>query len=189
MVSELPGIGPRQARRIVQFLLSRNPAYREKLAAAISGAGTGTMQCSLCYRYDDEGTGGLCKICADKNRDHNTLMVIEKDPDIDGIEAAGAYKGLYFVLGGLMPMTERKRAPIVRTTELLTRIGKNGITEIILGLATTPEGDYTAREVQKIIAEKFSNVKTSLLGRGLSVGAEIEYADTETIRNALKNRA
>jgi recombination protein RecR len=189
LLAELPGIGPRQARRIVQFFLSKNPAYREKFAAAVAGVGAGVSQCSLCFRYHDDGTKTLCRICADANRDTSLLMVVEKDVDIDGMEAAGAYKGLYFVLGNLIPMTERKNAPIVRTKEFISRVSKNAVSEIIFGLATTPEGDYTARELSKETNAKYPNIKTSLLGRGLSVGAEIEYADTETLRNALKNRA
>jgi len=185
LISEFPGIGPRQARRIVQFLLSKNPAYREKVAKMIVETGARSAQCVSCFRYDDIAKGGLCRICSDPERDQASLMVVEKDADIDSMEAAGVYRGRYFVLGGLIHMVEKKNAPKARVNELTERIAKNGITEVILALSTTPEGDYTARE----ITQMHTNVKTSLLGRGLSIGAEIEYADSETLRNALKNRA
>ncbi len=86
-------------------------------------------------------------------------------------------------------MTERKNPPYVRIKELSEKIKKNGITEIILALSTTPEGDFTAHELMNRFKEEFPAIRSSLLGRGLSVGAEIEYADAETLRNALKNRA
>ena len=115
-------------------------------------------------------------------------MVVEKDVDIEGVEGSGAYHGKYFVLGGLMAMTERKHSRVLRNKELLMRVQKNGIQEIIFALSTTPEGDYTARELMKEMNTANPDIKTTLLGRGLSVGAEIEYADSETLRSALKNR-
>lgn len=117
-------------------------------------------------------------------------MVVEKDVDIEGVEASGAYKGKYFVLGGLMPLIPKKNAPTVRAKELEARIQKNGINEVIFALSTTPEGDYTARELTQIFKTlpRGESLKVSILGRGLSVGAEIEYADAETLRNALQNR-
>ena len=188
LMAEFPGIGPRQARRIVQFLLAKESAYRTSLSGLILDIRNQVSQCSVCFRYDDTNGGKICRICGDKNRDIVQLMVVEKDVDIEGIEASGAYKGLYFVLGGLMALTERKKGNVVRTNELLTRIQKNNLGEIIFALSTTAEGDYTARELLKQIATEHSKIKISLLGRGLSVGAEIEYADAETLRNALQNR-
>ncbi|MBX9765320.1 toprim domain-containing protein [Patescibacteria group bacterium] len=188
LISEFPGIGPRQARRIVQFLLTKTPTYREKFSSVLSALGKETEQCVSCFRFDDSGNGRMCTICANGERDHHVLMVVEKDADIENIEHSRAYHGMYFVLGGHIPMTERKNPPYVRTKELEEKIRKNGIIEIILALSTTPEGDFTARELMNHYKELFPNVKCTLLGRGLSVGAEIEYADAETLRNALKNR-
>lgn len=188
LISEFPGIGPRQARRIVQFLLTKTPAFREKLSEILRAIGSTTEQCTSCFRYDDSGNGRTCSICANVERDSQVLMVVEKDADIENVEASHAYRGLYFVLGGLIPMTERKNASYVRSRELQEKIKKNGITEIILALSTTPEGDYTGRELMDLLRSIKSDLKISFLGRGLSVGAEIEYADSETLRNALKNR-
>lgn len=189
LVSEFPGIGPRQARRIAQFLLGKSAAYREELAKLVVDVARSAKQCKECFRYDDLSQTGLCRICADQSREQTTLMVVEKDVDIEGVEASGAYRGKYFVLGGLMSMTQRKHSHAMRKDELLERLRKNNLTEVIFALSTTPEGDYTARDIIKEAGEKFPNIKTTLLGRGLSVGAEIEYADSETLRSALKNRA
>lgn len=188
LIAEFPGLGPRQARRIVQFLLSKNAAYRERLTVLIAEVAKNAKRCKDCFRFDDLDPKGLCRICADASRDTHALMVVEKDVDIEGVESSGAYRGKYFVLGGLMSMTKRKNGS-PRDQELFSRIAKNGFTEVIFALSTTPEGDYTARELMKILNAGYPDVKTTLLGRGLSVGAEIEYADSETIRNAFKNRA
>ncbi|MBV9349456.1 MAG: recombination protein RecR [Patescibacteria group bacterium] len=188
LLTELPGFGPRQARRVTQYLLSKSPRYREELAGLIVEIAANAKQCPKCFRYDDLSKEGFCRICSDSSRDISLLMVVEKDVDIEGVESSGAYRGLYFVLGGLMPMTERKTSRTIRKTELMSRIGKNAVAEIIFALSTTPEGDYTARELMREIREKMPALRTTLLGRGLSIGAEIEYADSETLRNALKNR-
>ncbi len=190
-IAEFPGIGPRQARRIVQFLLGKSSAYRLELAQLIQEAGKHITQCKVCFRFDDIGGAGACKICSDKNRDQSVLMVIEKDVDIEGVEESHAYNGRYFVLGGLLSMARPRKNDRVRSKELLSFISqmKPGLTEVILALSTTPEGDYTAREIAKEVSTANPDIKTTLLGRGLSVGAEIEYADQETIRSALKNRS
>lgn len=187
LIAEFPGLGPRQARRIVQFLLSKNGGYREELGKLIVAVAASAKQCKSCFRFDDLDQSGLCRICADTTRDES-IMVVEKDVDIEGVEASSAYRGTYFVLGGLMSMTQKKNARL-RDMELLLRIEKSHPREVIFALSATPEGDYTARELMRTINEKSKDTPTTLLGRGLSVGAEIEYADSETIRNALKNRA
>lgn len=188
-IAEFPGIGPRQARRVVQFLLSAGVPFREKLANLIIESGKSTSPCTTCFRFDDARDSGICSICSDSLRDHTTLMVVEKDIDIESIEGSGAYRGIYFILGGLKTMTERKNSRMVRTKELLERVAKNDTKEIIFALSTTPEGDYTARELSKEIQKAHPDKKVTLLGRGLSVGAEIEYADSETLRSALRNRS
>jgi len=200
LLSELPGVGPRQARRIVQFFLRKNGTFRSDVAERIVNLSKSVFQCPSCFRFDEGTANGLCSLCKDSSRDPKILMVVEKDVDIEGVEASNAYRGRYFVLGGLLPLArQRKNAGNVRTKELLARIQKNlpapaggqagGVTEIIFALATTPEGDFTAHELAKEIKTLNSELLVTLLGRGLSVGAEIEYADQETLRNALKNRS
>ncbi len=188
LVAEFPGIGPRQARRIVQFLLSKPDSYRSELARDIAGLGTAISQCALCLRYDELQNRKLCTHCADESRDTKTLMVVERDVDIDAVEGSGAYRGMYFVLGGLIPMArQKKNGTEPRISQLESRI-QNGIRELIIALSTTPEGDYTAHELSAIVKAKHADMHITLLGRGLSIGAEIEYADSETLRNALQNR-
>lgn len=184
LLSHLPGLGPRQARRVVQYLLSKDQAFRQRLAAMIDSVAAGSLECARCYRFDDPTPTGLCRVCADPGRDASQLMVVEHDVDIDAVEASLTYKGYYFVLGGLMNLVKQRKDKVIRTEELKKRVG-NGVKEVIFALAATPEGDFTAKEVATLL----SGVKTSMLGRGLSIGAELEYADPETLRSALKNRS
>ena len=189
-ISEFPGIGPRQARRVVQFLLSKSTSYRSELSKLIDTIDKDIASCTSCFRFDELNGGNLCSTCADENRDHESLMVVERDVDIDAIEGSSAYRGVYFVLGGLVSMVKKKKNGTgPRIKELSDRIDRNNLKEIIFALSTTPEGDYTAQELMKDVKEKSASLKVSILGRGLSVGAEIEYADSETLRNALKNRS
>ena len=187
--ARMPGIGPRQARRIVQFLLRSNESYRTTLARGITDISQAVSQCTSCYMFDEVNSDSLCARCSDATRSTNALMVVEKDVDVDGIEQVGVHNGYYFVLGALIPLTNRKHAVEPRTTLLYKKIQDTPeLKEIILGFATTPEGDNTAREIRQYITEHFPKLTISSLGRGLSLGAEIEYADQETLRSAFKGR-
>lgn len=191
LIAELPGIGPRQARRIVQFLLRADQSFKKKLADRVVSLSAGVSQCASCFRFD-ETTNRLCPLCADSGRDRSTLLVVEKDVDVEGIEAAGMYRGQYFVLGSLMPLTKQRRSALSpRVTELTAGLKQRiaEVKEVVLAFATTPEGDYTARELKRTLVEACPALKISFLGRGLSLGAEIEYADHETLRSAFQGRS
>lgn len=189
LFERFPGIGPRQARRFVQYLLTTNPAVRQELVDNIKALAMQTNQCKKCYRWyaKNEGNSTMCNICSDSHRDQTTLFVVEKDADIDNVERSG-FKGLYFVLGGTIPLASEEPTKYIRLVPLLKRVEtQNGsLTEIILGLSATTEGDHT----RQILHEKLqgSSAKLSSLGRGLSTGSELEYADPDTIQQALGNR-
>ena len=106
-----PGIGPRQARRFVQYLLSSSPAQRNELADAVKKLGVGSMQCKKCFRLFVKNNEGdeLCNICASSRRNEALLFVVEKDADIDNVEKSG-FRGLYFVLGGTVPLAAEEPA-------------------------------------------------------------------------------
>jgi recombination protein RecR len=202
-----PGIGPRQARRFVQYLLSEGAGYRADLAENIKKLGAESRQCAACFRWFYQGSTlkspgvkvePLCQICASTTRDSGLLFVVEKDADIENVERSG-FKGLYFVLGGTVPLAAEVPQKHVRMKELFKRvetdgaqkIGEKKIKEVILGLSATTEGDHTRLLLQEKmlpIAEAFGFTLSSL-GRGLSTGSELEYADPDTIANALNSRA
>ena len=197
MFEKFPGIGPRQARRFVQYLLQQPPSIRGTLADEIKKLGAGTFQCKFCFRWavkDHQGSTlkspgvkvePLCSICVNTHRDKQTLFVVEKDADIETVERSG-YHGLYFVLGGTVPLAAEEPVKHIRMKELVRRVNKDGVSEIILGLSATTEGDHTRLILQENLNE--CGIKVSSLGRGLSTGSELEYADPDTIGQALANR-
>jgi len=188
-----PGIGPRQAKRFVFFLLHSNDTYRNELVKLITDLSRSVKQCSECYRFYAhrvEGTQTVCELC--KMRASDTLIICEKDVDVESLEKAGAYAGKYFVLGGLVSILEKEPEKKIRQKELLQKIGgTKELKEIIIALSANTDGDNTFSYLQKLLsplAEKH-NIKITHLGRGLSTGTEIEYSDSDTIRNALQNRS
>ncbi|TSC69840.1 MAG: recombination protein RecR [Parcubacteria group bacterium Gr01-1014_46] len=194
--SEFPGIGPKQARRFVYFLINRNEAYIEELKNQISELRKGVSSCFDCKRYffSKFDTQTLCSICSDKTRDTSILMIVSRDIDLENIEKGHSFLGKYFVLGGLVPILDKNPEQRIRLKELLalvSRMSDKGLKEIILGLDANSEAEYTGNILKTSlspITEKYS-IKISELGRGLSTGTELEYSDPETIKNALKNRS
>ncbi|OGC84640.1 hypothetical protein A3F55_03155 [Candidatus Adlerbacteria bacterium RIFCSPHIGHO2_12_FULL_53_18] len=193
---KFPGIGPRQARRFVQYLLRESGMARATLADDIKQLGTNTFQCKQCFRWSvkDGIKNSLCSICSGTYRDKGVIFVVEKDADIDNVEKSG-FKGLYFVLGGVVPLAAEEPEKHMRAKQLLQRIEADGsqkiLKEVILGLSATTEGDHTRTYLQEKlmpVAEAL-NFKLSSLGRGLSTGSELEYADPDTIANALSSRS
>lgn len=192
---EFPGIGERQARRFVYFLMSKNGAYVDNMLFLIKDLKKEITQCEECFRFfimkkDDEN---ICDICKNPHTDNSTLMVLEKDSDLESVRKSRTYHGKYFVLGGLVPIVEKNTKNMVRVNELIHQIKnqkKLGLEEIILAFSLNPQGDHTdfyIRNQIKNVAETH-NIKISSLGRGLSTGTELEYSDNDTIKNALKNR-
>jgi len=201
---EFPGIGERQAKRFVYFLMSKNPAYAENFSLLIRDLKKEVSQCKECFRFftptrnvlHDDSSGHKnksCEICSNPNIDSSILMVIEKDSDLESVKKSRFYHGRYFVLGGLVPIVEKNTKNMVRVNELINQIksqAKSGLREIILAFSLNPQGDHTdfyIRNELKNISETL-NLKISSLGRGLSTGTELEYSDNETIKNALRNR-
>ena len=187
---QFTGIGPRQAKRFVFFLLSRDKGYLEELNALITNLKEHIVQCKECFRFFQRKNGAtLCPICADPNRDTSELMVVAKDTDLEAMEKSGTYHGKYFVLGGTLALIEKKNADTLRFKELQAQVTKDAknLKEIILALSANPDGEHTADEL-KILLKPFA-LKLSTLGRGLSTGSELEYADKETLKSALQNRS
>jgi len=195
---KFPGIGPRQAKRFVYYLLNKPSSAISEFTKLIEEAKRQTSECGLCHRLFIGNKSSLslhpsksCSICLDTSRDKSTLLIIARDSDFESVEKSGAYKGLYFILGGTIPILDKEPEKRIRLESLLKRVSDwVDLKEVILSLNTTPDGENTAdivkEALQKVLSNK--NIKISILGRGLSTGAELEYADSETIKNALKNR-
>lgn len=189
-----PGIGERQAKRFVYFLLSKDTFFIEKFSSELIKLKLQIRQCKECFRYFFiENDTTVCSICADKKRDTTLLMIVEKDFDLEAIEKTKTFNGTYFILGGLVPIVEKHTPSYVRINELKKKIQKqitNGeIKEIILAFSMNPSGDHTDMYI-RLELESFldKGIKISSLGKGLSTGSELEYADKETLKYAMKNR-
>ena len=198
---EFPGIGERQAKRFVYFLMAKNPGYAQNLSELVLELKKEVTQCKECFRFFllNSKKEKQCEICANPNTDSSTLMIVEKDSDLESIRKSGVYHGKYFILGGLVPVVEKNTRSRVRIEELKKRISQKTVfgeelKEIILAFSISPQGDHTDQYVReqlgKISAEggPASGWKISSLGKGLSTGTELEYSDNDTLKNALKNR-
>lgn len=196
-----PGIGPRQAKRFVHHLLRAPQSEVENLLRLVRDLRSTVAQCTHCRRYfpvksatADHGASPFCGICENNKRDRSLLMLVEKDIDLDNIERSGTYRGYYFVLGGLVPILEKNPEQKISGRELLKLVDgkiKNGeLKEIIIALSANLEGDHTTEFLKQLLASscQLSEIKISTLGRGLSTGAELEYSDPDTLKNALKHR-
>lgn len=181
-----PGIGPRQAQRFVQFLLRSSPSMRRELFEGIRDLSSSVHQCPECLRYSTSAKG-RCSICADERREP-VLAVVASDADLLALERSHTFNGKYFVLGGLLSLASEKTSGL-HLKELVAAVPKRmqaGLTEIILAFPANPEGDATAARVRDEVES--SGIKITKLGRGLSTGSELEYADPDTLRSALANR-
>ena len=186
LFERFPGIGPRQAERFVQYLLRSSPAIRRELADAMLSLGSAVKQCSECTRYFG-GESRTCTLCSDARRDSTILAIVASDADLVALEKSGTYRGKYFVLGGTISLAS-EQIDGLRAKQLLARITRDSFAEIILAFPANPEGDATATRIREEIQAAGFAGRTTTLGRGLSTGSELEYADPDTIRHALDSR-
>ncbi len=191
LFKSFPGIGPRQAKRFVYYLLMRSGSYSDELIRAIQELKGEISQCDSCQKYfaKNGGDSKLCSTCSDESRDTSLLMLVPRDIDLEAVEKSGGYNGYYFVLGGVVPILEKEPEKRIRIKSLESRI-KNGkaIREVILAMNANQDGEHTAEYLKEKLATYNPKLTISELGRGLSTGIELEYADPETLKNALLHR-
>lgn len=187
-LSKLPGIGPRQAKRFVFYLLAAGAQERMRLASAIEALGKEVRQCSECMRFYNGTHAKVCHYCSDSSRDDSVLMLVEKDQDLSAVERAGTYKGRYFVLGGVLTLSGKGAIREKELIRIVEKRMKTGLKEIVLALSATSEGEYTIDRIRELLLPYRDHATLSTLGRGLATGSELEYSDPETLRAALSNR-
>lgn len=195
LFKQFPGIGERQAKRFVYFLLRKNNYYRDDLAQTIQTITSNIRQCPESFQYFSPKTNTqiLSPIMLDTSRDKGKLVIVERDSDIEAIERSGVYDGHYFILGGNIPILEKEPHKVVRLHELLNQVSKRiqekSLQEIILAFSLTPQGEHTEDIIKQELKKLTHNLVTiSVLGRGLSTGSELEYTDKMTLGNAFENR-
>lgn len=192
-----PGVGARQAKRFAYHVLSLSPDDVTEFTTYLHSVRSGVIECTECRRYFTpyQNTQTVCEICSNSNRDRQKLLVVANDNDLQAVERSGVYDGLYYVLGGTVPLLTEQETKRVRINGLKqvvqARITENALEEIILGFPVNPDGENTARFVRSHLSKLLSSPDSVLiaqLGRGLSTGSELEYADSETLKSALGNR-
>ncbi|MEZ5995011.1 MAG: recombination mediator RecR [Hyphomonadaceae bacterium] len=183
LLAKVPGLGPRSARRAALQLLKKKDALMAPLAAALTEAAAKVAPCSNCGALD---TQDPCALCANPDRDDCLICVVAEVGDVWALERAGAFKGRYHVLGGVLSALDGVRPEDLRIAKLLERASAPGVREVILALSATVDGQTTAH----YLAERLQplNVTISRLSHGVPVGGELDLLDDGTLFAALQSR-
>ena len=183
-LSRLPGIGRMTAMRLAMHILKMDSGDVDIMSKAISDFRNNIHYCKRCNNLCD---GEICEICSDDSRDHSTVCVVENVRDVISIENTRQYKGVYHVLGGVISPIQGVGPSDLKVDLLLDRIYRGEISEVIMALGTTVEGETTSFYISRRIGDS-QGVKVTAMARGLGFGDELEYADELTIAHALHNR-
>jgi recombination protein RecR len=182
-LARLPGIGPKSAQRLAFYLVKAPDEDARRLADVVVAA---KERITFCRECGNVAEGELCRVCRDPGRDATVLCVVEEPKDAATIERAGIVKGRYHVLGGAISPLDGVGPEDLRVQELLDRVGRHGVTEVILATNPNLEGNATAMYVGALL--KPLGVKATRLASGLPVGGDLEYADEVTLSQALEGR-
>lgn len=182
--SRLPGIGKKSASRIVNQLLKTDDIFLLNFSKQLKELKEKIKPCSICGSWTEEDP---CPICSNPLRDGSVICVVEQPQDVQTIEAAGGFSGLYHVLGGVIAPLEGVGPDQLNISTLISRVQKGGVKEIIIATNPTFEGDSTALYVQRLLSEH-SGVKVTRLATGIPVGGDLEYADKLTLARSFRGR-
>lgn len=182
-LQKLPGIGPKSAQRLAFYFLGSTQKSLEELVSSILSAKERMRYCSVCFNLTDIDP---CKICADLARDDSILCVVSDPKDLVAIERSGVYNGKYHVLGGVLSPLDGIDPESLRIKELLTRLNRHNVKEIVLAIGPTTEGEATVIYLTRLL--KPLAVKMTRIAYGLPVGADMDYADPATLSKSLEGR-
>jgi recombination protein RecR len=183
LLGKLPGLGPRSARRVVLHLLKKRETLMQPLASALIEADAKLLTCTLCGSVD---THEPCSICASSGRDTHVLCVVEDVADLWAMERTRAFKGRYFVLGNLLSALAGITPEQLQINKLVARVVSESVTEVILALPATVDGQTTAHYIADRLRE--ANVPATRLAHGVPLGGELDYLDEGTLVAALSAR-
>lgn len=181
--TRFPGIGPKTATRFVFHLLSRPEEELKNLAQSIASLKAKITHCKVCQNFS---LGSPCEICQDLKRNKSLVCVVSRPQDLEALEKTNEYPGVYHILGGTISPLQGIGPEHLKIQELINRVKKDNIQEIILALNPDMNGETTSLYLTKLL--KPFNIKITRLARGLPVGSELEYADEVTLSSALKGR-
>jgi len=186
-LGRLPGVGSRTAERYAYFLLKSDSAISTNIADALSKLHEGVKSCPVTFAIMD-ASEDVSPLYDNPARDKGTILVVEEPLDIYAIEQTKAYHGTYHVLGGAISPMDGITAEQLHIRELIDRVEKDSVTEIIIATNPSVEGESTAVLLDKLLREKYPELKITRLARGLPLGVSLEYADQITLTSALNNR-
>ncbi len=182
-LTSLPGVGMKTAQRLALHLLRQQRGTTERLAQAIATLHDRVQTCTTCFSLADDT---MCAICKDPSRTKSLLCIVEDPLDVEAIERTGSYEGVYHVLGGLLSPLAGIGADQLTFSELATRAEKESITEVIIALEHSMEGEATTRHIMSYL--QHLNIPVTRLARGLPTGGDIEFADALTLNAAFSGR-
>jgi recombination protein RecR len=182
-LSKLPGVGPKTAQRLAYHILRTSPTDAEALAAAVRAVKTDLRYCSTCFNIAESDP---CAICASDERDKRVVCVVEEPLDVLAIERTGVFRGVYHVLHGAISPVNGVRPNDLKIAELVDRVRKGSVEELILATNPNLEGDATAMYIGQLISG--NGVRVTRLARGLPMGGDLEWADEVTVSRALEGR-
>lgn len=186
---KLPGVGPKSAQRLTFYLLHVPQHQLDQFAESLKQLKTNTKLCSVCYTIDEVSP---CSICSDPERDSSLLCVVEQPLDVLALEKNGKYKGVYHVLHGRIDPLNNIGPDEIYVKQLLDRCKgaeEQSIKEIILATNPTMEGEGTAMYIAKQVRSTNHELRITRIGRGLPIGADLEYADEVTLQRAMEGRS
>lgn len=183
LLSKLPGLGPRSARRAALALLKRREQLLLPLAASLAETADKVKSCSICGAPD---TRDPCTLCSDPARDAGLICVVEEASALWAMERSGAFRGRYHVLGGLLSALDGVGPESLRLGELVARVGEGGVREVVLALPATVDGQTTAHYIAERLAD--AGVSVTSLARGVPVGGDLDWLDDGTIIQAMRAR-
>ena len=186
-LGRLPGVGARTAERYAYYLLRAQPNVTNKLAGSLQALHTGVKSCPVTFALID-ASQDVSPLYSDSSRDKTTIAVVEEPLDIVALERTGQYHGTYHVLGGAISPIDGIGPEQLHIPELMDRIEKDGVQELIIATNASVEGESTALFLQRHIQDAGLDVKMSRLARGIPVGVDLEYADQITLSHALEGR-
>jgi len=183
-LTKLPGVGRRTALRLAIHVLRMEPESVHDMTRSINRFRDDVKYCAQCNNLSDEE---ICPICADPERDHSTICVVEQVADVLSIENTHQYRGLYHVLGGVISPMQGIAPSDLKIDLLVDRIARGGVKEVILAISTSVEGETTLFYLMNRLRQ-FEGLKVTAIARGIGFGDELEYVDELTIAHALMNR-
>ena len=181
--SRLPGIGKKTAQRLAFSILEQPPEYAERFSKALIEAKEKIHYCSCCQAFTDLD---VCQICANPNRDHSVICVVEEPKDVMAFERMKEFSGVYHVLHGVISPLDGITPEKLKIKELLSRLSSGEVKEIIMATNPNVEGEATANYLSRLV--KPMGIKVSRLAYGIPVGSDLQYADEFTLARSLEGR-